>query len=54
MSSLQEEGGEEEEGVFVLLRETMASFPLLHFTLETLPCSLPSSVPAHDSLQGFY
>lgn len=46
-------GGGEEEGVFVLLRKTTASFPLLHFTLETSPCSLLGSVPLHSSFQGF-
>ena len=51
----EEEDGqeEEEEGVFVLLRKTTASSPLLHFTLETSPCSLLGSVPLHSSFQGF-
>lgn len=46
-------GGGEEEGVFVLLRKTTASFPLLHFMPETSPCSLLGSVPLHSSFQGF-
>ena len=50
----EEGGGEEGEGVFVLLRETTASFPLRHSTLEASPCSPLGSVPVHDRLQGFY